>query len=266
MKIQRFSQKADIVVPGVMSADGSCPIQGRAIVDVTDDVGFSTYEIQSPGGSTYQLTSSNHHQDQTLMNHIYYCINGEADIILAEMNDTFRITRNAALALPPATSGTMKTHNATRILVVHVKSSSDDPSKPDPLFRRTEDLVGTDRDVDWQHGRSRRLLVEVDGFNISLHNTICYPNSVSQLCYRQNHELAYYVRGDVTYTWNDGNDASSFKQEDQSDGEGWQALMNEHDAHTIHTKQIDCEAICIFYPALKGTETHDFTKQGLSVY
>ena len=62
----------------------------------------------------------------------------------------------------------------TRLFITYVKESREG-SQPQKAFYYTMDqIVGTERDIDWFKGRSRRYLRKAEGFNVSVHNTICY--------------------------------------------------------------------------------------------
>ena len=79
-------------------------------------------------------------------------------------------------------------------------------------------------------------------------------------------DAAYCIRGDIKYVWDDGKSTASFQQVDVSDGDGCLILMDKNDPHELHSESKEGEALCVFYPPLKGTETHDFTKEGFSTY
>ena len=142
----------------------------------------------------------------------------------------------------------------------------------------------------------------------------------SHLHYPNNTETAYYIEGDVEYTWNDGKCSHEFYQvniwtrndncdavrsqtrrsvcmrrahtiflphyghlefrtmsgrqkksrfysetqyslqADRREGDGASITMDQNEPHVLNARSIDCITLCVFYPALKGTETHDFSK------
>ena len=50
-------------------------------------------------------------------------------------------------------------------------------------------------------------------------------------------------------------------QADRKDDDGASITMDKNDSHILNAKSLDCVTLCIFHPALKGTETHDFSKK-----
>lgn len=60
------------------------------------------------------------------------------------------------------------------------------------IVRKLEDIEGTDRDVAWGNGRSRRFLIKADGIPYSLTDTIVKAGTSSFLQYRNHVETCYW--------------------------------------------------------------------------
>eukprot|EP00058_Branchiostoma_floridae_P026409 XP_002611900.1 hypothetical protein BRAFLDRAFT_106802 [Branchiostoma floridae] len=130
-----------------------------------------------------------------------------------------------------------------------------EPTVDRAVTRSLSEIVGTDRDIDWGRGHSRRFLKKSDGFPISVHNTYVEAGTNSALCYKHHLESAYYVKGRATYTWEEGVQ----KAETRIDAtNGTVYSMNEHDAHHAIAHE-DAVALCVFHPVLVGNENHDFS-------
>ena len=236
---------------------GSSNLQGRELVGWSDNVDFTAYDINLQCGSMTTLSSCFGEN----YNHVYYCCYGDGEV--ETLDSKVIISSGMSLSFGGKLTATFKAIITTRLMMVAVK---EDAPQSKFLVQKQEHLAGSDRDVDWQHGRSRRHLLASDGFNLTLTSTLCFPNFVSPMTYRNNYEMALYLRGDVTYTWNNGENSHQFKQESCEEGAGCVFLMNNNDAHEVHTRDMECECLCVFSPPLTGTETHDFKSGKPSVY
>ena len=230
---------------------GSSDVLGKELVSWSDGVSFATYDVVLEAGSTTTLTSCFGEE----YNHVYYCLYGDAEANVPQQHKV-AMFKDTAVALGAKMEMSLKARVETRLMVTYVK---EEEPRGKAVVKNMSDITGTDKDVNWGRGRSRRLLTKYDGFNLSLHNTICDPHRVSPLAYYNNYELAFYVRGDVTYTWHDGKESYNFQQDRAEDGDGCVFLMDKNDPHELQTADMQCECACIFYPALKGTENHDFS-------
>lgn len=126
--------------------------------------------------------------------------------------------------------------------------------------RALAEIEGTERDVFWGAGYSKRLLVKRDGLGFAFCVTIGHADKDSPLEYRNHLESCYYIEGAGEYVWRDGR-----REIETEDGEGTVFVMNRHDAHRMVIRD---ESVClsIFTPAIEGTEAHDFTREAASSY
>ncbi len=116
------------------------------------------------------------------------------------------------------------------------------------IVRSLENVVGTDRDVEGEGWRSRRLLLAADGMGFSLHDTSVAAGSELELEYRHHLEACYCVAG-------------SAEIEDLGSGErhvigpGVAYALDQHDRHVLRVSS-DLRLVCVFNPALTGRERH----------
>jgi L-ectoine synthase len=117
------------------------------------------------------------------------------------------------------------------------------------IVRNLRDLAGTDRDIQTESLKSRRLLLARDGTSYSLHDTIIHAGVELQMWYKNHIESVYCVGGEG-------------EVEDVETGEvvpledGTLYCLNDHDRHILRAKT-DLRLICVFTPALIGPEIHD---------
>jgi L-ectoine synthase len=116
------------------------------------------------------------------------------------------------------------------------------------IVRSLEDVNGTDRDVAGEGWRSRRLLLAGDGMGFSLHDTTVAAGSKLNLEYRHHLEACYCVEG-------------SAEIEDLATGQrhaivpGTAYALDQHDRHVLRVST-ELRLVCVFNPALAGTERH----------
>lgn len=119
------------------------------------------------------------------------------------------------------------------------------------IVRRLEDLQGSGREVRPENGHwtSRRLLLRGDGMGFSLHDTTIHAGTETYIWYKNHLEAVYCVagRGEI---------------EDLETGEihpirdGTLYALNGHERHYLRAHE-EMRMICVFNPALTGTEVHD---------
>ncbi|MGH3878031.1 MAG: ectoine synthase [Actinophytocola sp.] len=113
--------------------------------------------------------------------------------------------------------------------------------------------------VDWGNGLSRRFLLQADGMNYTLTDTIVRAGTKSRLEYRNHLESCYCIEGSGEVLDFDGN---SFPLEP-----GTLYALDEHDPHfLIASPDEDLRLVCVFSPALRGDETHSLDAGEFSSY
>ena len=117
------------------------------------------------------------------------------------------------------------------------------------IVRSLADIVGTERDVEAPTWRSLRLLLAGDGQRFSLHDTVLYAGTVTEMWYKHHVEAVYCIAGTGRLT-------------DRTTGEtheiepGTMYLLDGHEKHTLEAVT-DLRMVCVFDPPCTGDETHD---------
>jgi L-ectoine synthase len=117
------------------------------------------------------------------------------------------------------------------------------------IVRTLDDVLGSDRDVEGDGWRSRRLLLRRDELGFSFHDTTVAAGSELNLQYRHHLEACYCLEGEAELT-----DLASGERHTIRPGTIY--ALDQHDRHTLKVKA-DLHLVCVFNPALSGTETHD---------
>ena len=198
--------------------------------------------------------------------HIYYCISGVGKCT-TKNGTQHKVCPDTVVALSSdvAYDMTVSAEGAMRLFVAYYPDINV-AYRSLALVRSLSELVGTERDIDWGQGHSRRFLIKQDGFPIGVHNTWVHPKTSSRLGYQNHNESVYYISGSVTYRWKDtsGEWIHENTKTDKEDGTNY--LMNIHDPHVMEIHDEDAYYICIFDPVLTGNENHQFTEDGFSGY
>ncbi len=236
-------------------------LSGVQLVTKDDCKGFTAYEARIPANAVVPLKSPNN----TKSFHFYYCISGNGKYNVQDGATQNDVTPDTVVALSSDLTYelTVAAGSVMRLFVAYCPDV-DMESKSLSVVRRLSDLLGTERDIDWGRGHSRRYLIKEDGFPLGLHNTWVYPKTSSRLGYTNHIEGVYYISGQVAYHWKDT--SGEWVQEDtKTDTEnGTNYLMNIHDPHILKSHDKDCYCICIFDPVLTGKENHTLSEDGFS--
>jgi L-ectoine synthase len=116
------------------------------------------------------------------------------------------------------------------------------------IVRTLEEITGTELDVRGEGWRARRLLVRDDGLGFSLSETTVDGGAEMNLWYKHHNEACFVIEGEAELTQRDTGAMHRI-------GPG-SVYAPEHDRHTIHVLA-PLRLVCVFNPALTGTETHD---------
>lgn len=118
------------------------------------------------------------------------------------------------------------------------------------IVRRLEDLAGTERDVEAPTFVSRRFLLAKDGMGFSLHDTVLFAGTETEMHYQNHLEAVYCLEGMAELVELDG-DGTVHKIEP-----GVMYALDEHDRHLLRAIT-DFRALCVFNPPVTGPEVHD---------
>lgn len=116
------------------------------------------------------------------------------------------------------------------------------------IIRSLADIEGTERDVRGEQWRAQRLLVRDDGLGFSLSETTVDAGAEMNLWYKHHLEACYCIEGEAEITERDTGAVHRI-------GPG-SVYSPEHDRHTIRVIS-PLRLVCVFNPALTGSETHD---------
>ncbi|NP_001171779.1 L-ectoine synthase-like [Saccoglossus kowalevskii] len=224
-------------------------MKGKLLTDVEDGMGFSAYQVVAEEGETLKLRSS----DSGDLDHIYYCISGTGDV-KASNGCHYKLKPDCVVAFSSSVSAELIVETRIRLYVLYCDDIN--PSSERSVVKSLDEIVGTERDVDFKRGHSRRFLLKVDGFAITITSTAVMftGDDPTKLEYRNHAESAYYISGKVSYSWNEG--ANKIEARITPD-DGTVYNMNAHDKHMVSVHE-DCIALCVFYPALRGNENHTY--------
>ena len=114
------------------------------------------------------------------------------------------------------------------------------------IIRRVEDCEDTSRKVASATSASTRLLLAEDKMGFSLNLTEIKPGLKIKIQYNNHLEAVYCVSGTGSIEDIDARVTHSISP-------GTIYALNQHDAHILRSKT-KLELICIFNPALKGSE------------
>ena len=117
------------------------------------------------------------------------------------------------------------------------------------IVKSLEDIIGTEDHTKGETWESRRFIKKSDNVGFSLNDTIIKPGTESYFWYKNHIEAVYLIEGEG-------------EVETLSDGKvyplkpGTMYLLNDNDKHYLRAKT-QLRMVCVFNPALVGTETHD---------
>ena len=117
------------------------------------------------------------------------------------------------------------------------------------IYRTLDEIRGTERDVHGDTFQSRRLLLRRDGRGYSFHDTVLRAGTETYIWYTNHVESVYCIEGEgevetvphgVLYPISPG----------------VLYVLDRHEKHYLRART-DLRVICVFTPALTGTEVHD---------
>jgi len=224
---------------------GMARLLGKELVSPEDNVGFTMYEFRLMPGDDFSFAAF-YPGRCTIQN---------------DANEELLFTADHVLALTPDNKVKADVREPMRIVACSVPR---DPSmSPTPLLLKSlSEVVDSDRNIFWERGYSRRFLAAPDGFNLSVHNTLCHSNHSTSLHYQHNVEVVYFIKGQGEYVLQNGEEQHEFDSEKHNGT----LILLEHDAHVLKIGAADSIAICLFFPPLKGTENLKFDQESGSSY
>lgn len=119
------------------------------------------------------------------------------------------------------------------------------------IVRNLHAVVGSEREVAWGNGKSRRLLLADDQLGYSLTDTTVEAGTESHLEYKHHKEACYCIEG--------SGEIQAANGEVFSISAGTLYALDKNEPHVLraHTRM---RLICVFLPALVGPERHDLSQ------
>lgn len=126
------------------------------------------------------------------------------------------------------------------------------------IVRDLVSISGTEREVDWGNGMSRRFLLHRDGMGFSLTDTLVRSGSRSLLQYRNHMEACYCISGSGEVQNVETGEVHDLRP-------GTMYALDLHDSHYLIAKE-DMRLVCVFSPPLQGDERHSLSNDSESSY
>jgi L-ectoine synthase len=126
------------------------------------------------------------------------------------------------------------------------------------IVRNLDDIVTSERNVDWGNGNSRRFLIEADGMPYSLTDTIVNAGSKSLLVYKKHLEACYCIEGE-------GEVKNTCTGKVYEIKPGTMYALDNNEEHVLSAKK-EMRLICVFTPPLNGQEKHSLNESEGSSY
>lgn len=117
------------------------------------------------------------------------------------------------------------------------------------IVRSIENVTGTERDVRGDGWRSLRVLRQDDGMHYSLHITELRAGTELEMRYEHHLEANLCLEGEGTVV-----DLGTGAEHPL--GPGVLYALDKHDHHRLHAIT-DMRLVCVFWPALTGSERHN---------
>ena len=117
------------------------------------------------------------------------------------------------------------------------------------IVTHLSNLNDTDRDIQSENWRSRRMVLAGEGVGFSFHDTVIYAGTTSTFHYQNHIEAVYCVQGKGTLTNEESGEVHEIR-------DGTMYLLNGHEQHTVRAEQ-ELRMVCVFNPPVTGREVHD---------
>ncbi len=117
------------------------------------------------------------------------------------------------------------------------------------IVKQLDEIVDTDRDVRAETWRSRRLLLAAEGRGYSLHDTVLYAGTQTEMEYVNHVESVYCIEGEGTLV-----DLTNDRIHPLTPGTLY--VLDGHERHRVDA-ETDLRVLCVFTPPVTGTEVHD---------
>ena len=117
------------------------------------------------------------------------------------------------------------------------------------LVKKLSECAGTDHEVRGENWCSRRLLLADAGMGFSLHDTIIYAGTTTEIHYQNHLEAVYCIQGKGVVEIVETGERFPIEA-------GTVYALDENDKHLLIAEE-EMRMVCVFNPALVGPEVHD---------
>lgn len=125
------------------------------------------------------------------------------------------------------------------------------------IVRTLREIAGTERDVNWGNGQSRRFLLEADGMGFAFTETLILAGTDIFIQYRNHLEACYCIEGEGEIKIEAGDTYPI--------APGTLYALDQHDPHYLRA-WTDMRLISVFNPPIKGNERHNLSGDTTSSY
>ncbi|MCH1495906.1 MAG: ectoine synthase [Rubripirellula sp.] len=117
------------------------------------------------------------------------------------------------------------------------------------IVRTLDGISQTERETNAETWTSRRLLLKGDGMGFSLHDTILYAGTTTEMEYQNHLEAVYCIEGK-------GRLKDLVNDREYSIEPGTMYALSENERHILIADE-QLRMVCVFNPPIVGPETHD---------
>ena len=117
------------------------------------------------------------------------------------------------------------------------------------IVKSLEDIIGTEDETSGETWTSRRFILKKDNVGFSMNDTIIKAGTESYFWYKNHIEAVYCIEGEGEVETVEDGKVYQLKP-------GTMYLLDKNDKHYLRAKT-QMRMVCVFNPALVGTETHD---------
>ncbi len=119
-------------------------------------------------------------------------------------------------------------------------------------------IQGSERDVAWGQGQSRRFLLERDNMGFSFTDTTLERGARVTLQYKKHLESCYVLEGAGQLTNEETGEKHALAP-------GVLFALDKHDRHSVEATE-GLRMVCVFSPPLRGDERHSLRGDAASSY
>jgi len=116
------------------------------------------------------------------------------------------------------------------------------------IVRRIDELHDTDREVEASTWVSRRFLLARDGMGFSMHDTLLYAGTETEMEYKHHVEAVYCIEGEGEIQLLPDGPSYPIRP-------GTLYALDGNERHVLRAKS-QLRMVCVFNPPVTGTEVH----------